>query len=157
AAEVQLAAELGRTDDTARYLARAREIIEGFELGQSRDLVVMLEGLDAQTRGDWAAAAAAFRRALGMNADWTYLWLRLGDVERERGRAEAAEEAYREVLRLRPAHAHAHLALARLLTEQERTEQARPHLEAALRIWSDAEPDFPPAEEARSLRARMSA
>src|SRR3974390_3461125 len=67
---------------------------------------------DAQ---DWADAAAAYARAVELDAGNAPIWMQLGHALKESGRKHEAETAYRRVLALAPESADAHLQLGHLL------------------------------------------
>ena len=67
---------------------------------------------------------------------------------------ERWDEAQADVdwlLERRPGSAKFRLDAARLYAAQDRTADAIAELDAALAIWSEADPDFRPAQEARAL------
>ncbi|MGC6331229.1 glycosyltransferase family 4 protein [Rhizorhabdus sp. FW153] len=75
---------------------------------------LVASGDAARGRGDWAAAAAAYRAALEEQPDLAAIWVQLGHAEKERGAANAALEAYGEATKLRPLEADAFVHLAHL-------------------------------------------
>ncbi|MFP5455022.1 MAG: glycosyltransferase, partial [Alphaproteobacteria bacterium] len=71
-------------------------------------------GDSARDRGDWAAAATAYRNALEQRPDLAAIWVQLGHAEKERGAFEAAIDAYGRATKLRPLEADAFTHLAHL-------------------------------------------
>ena len=59
-------------------------------------------GLWAQKAKNWAAAVAAFRKAVALNPRYAEAWNGLGYALRNQGRYPDAIKAYDEALRLRP-------------------------------------------------------
>ena len=68
-----------------------------------------------------------------------------------------AEEGITELLEPNPGNAKYRLEAARLYSEQGRTADAIAQLEAALDIWSEADPEFRPAQQARALLEELQA
>jgi glycosyltransferase involved in cell wall biosynthesis len=75
---------------------------------------LVASGDAARGRGDWAAAATAYRAALEEQPDLAAIWVQLGHAEKERGAANAALDAYGEATKLRPLEADAFVHLAHL-------------------------------------------
>lgn len=71
-------------------------------------------GDTARSRGDWAAAASAYREALASQPELAAIWVQLGHAEKERGAMDAAQAAYGQATKLRPLEADAFVHLAHL-------------------------------------------
>ena len=80
-------------------------------------------GLNLAARGESAAAAASFERAVAGRPNFVLAWIHLGDV----GSGDAVLAAYRRALEIDPTSTRAYVALARAL-------RARGSEEEALRI-----------------------
>ena len=70
-------------------------------------------------------------------------------------RWDAAETGITELLEPNPGNAQYRLEAARLYAAQGRRPDAIAELEAALAIWSEADPEFRPAQEARALMEEL--
>ncbi|MEM1403816.1 MAG: tetratricopeptide repeat protein [Pseudomonadota bacterium] len=93
--------------------------------------------LDQLRAGDQQVLLEAFneyRQVLGEHADMPSMQLQLGLFHLSRGDFPSAEAAYREALHLNPQLVGAYLNLADLLRSQQREEEAREQLMAALAI-----------------------
>lgn len=149
---------VGRDDVEA--IERHRESFEDFLRGWERDdflfVPMRAHGRALELRGERAAAADAYRRAIELHATSTNQGLesffeerlrtRLARLERERGRPEAAAEQLERVFRYFPAFPQANLEMARLLAATGNEAGARAHLEKAREMLQGADPGLAPAE-----------
>lgn len=101
--------------------------------------------------GDCARALASYEEALEiLPLNEQYLLWRASCL-RKLERWDAAETGITELLEPNPGNAQYRLEAARLYAAQGRTADAVAELEAALDIWSEANPEFRPAQQARTL------
>jgi tetratricopeptide (TPR) repeat protein len=92
----------------------------------------MERGDEAFRRGDWAAAVAAFGRAVEQRSDDLEARVNLGSALFRSGRLEEARAPYLHVLERQPDHPRAHFGLAVLLAEEGDALGSERHYEAAL-------------------------
>jgi cytochrome c-type biogenesis protein CcmH/NrfG len=78
---------------------------------------------------DWAAAVAAFRRAIALRAGFAEAWNELGFALRQQGRYAESLDAYAEALRLRPNFPEALEYLGEAYVKLGRLDEARRVLE----------------------------
>ena len=88
----------------------------------------------ARDRKDWAKGAALYGRAVKADSRLKHIWVQLGNCEKESGRLDAAEDAYRKSLEIDPWMADTHLQLGHLLKLRGEDAGARASYEAALEI-----------------------
>lgn len=81
----------------------------------------------------------------------------LGDVLREAGHLPEAEKKILTGLELEPSQPFFHAMLGLTYRDMGRDKDAIAHLERALEIWKDADPDFKPALEPRKALAELKA
>ena len=110
-----------------------------------------MQGLAYQRLEQWDQAIERLEAAVAEMPTSSTLWTKLGEVYYQSGNLDEAEQRFQHALKLFPSHADAHLGLAKVLTDQNRHDEARSHLEKALAAWADADADFEPAQEARQL------
>jgi hypothetical protein len=79
---------------------------------------------NARDRGDWAAAARGYKKALADMPNRPAIWVQYGHALKQLGQLAAAEEAYRRSLALDPDTADTHRQLAGVLELLGRTEEA---------------------------------
>ena len=82
--------------------------------------------------GNWAAAAANFRKGLELSRNDTSLRHRLGTALFQMGDAGGAAEQFEQVLRISPRHARAHFSLGVLLFANGRYDEAIERFSRAL-------------------------
>ena len=82
-------------------------------------------GLRARTGKDWPTAVDAFRRAVGLRADFPEAWNGLGYALRNLGRYPESLEAYDKALRLRPNFPEALEDLGEAYVKMGRLSEAR--------------------------------
>jgi Tfp pilus assembly protein PilF len=66
-----------------------------------------------------------------------------------------AQTSLQQALKLYPSHPEAHYELALVLSNRGETAQAREHLEAALSVWAQADPEDGLVAEARALESKL--
>jgi len=71
-------------------------------------------GHEAFWNRDLPSAAAALSKAVEYTPDLAAAWFYLGEIDRLRGRAAPAREAYERCLKIDPDHGRAHTGLALL-------------------------------------------
>jgi len=104
---------------------------------------------------DWPKALEYFREYGKVNPDSDSLPLDLGRCLRKTGQFEEAESQLEKALKQVPYNGEAHYQMALVLAATDRRQQAIEHLRQALATWSEAEPDFKPAQEARAALLEM--
>jgi len=100
-------------------------------------------GSRAASRGEWAAAARLYRRALARKPGLTAIWVQLGHVLKEQGDYGGAEAAYRNSLALDGSVADTHLQLGHLRKLQSRWGDAGDAYARALQL----DPELRQAED----------
>jgi tetratricopeptide (TPR) repeat protein len=109
-------------------------------------------GVQALGAGDWAAAAAAFRKGLALEPDDAALRHRLGTALYGAGDAPGAAREFEEVLRRHPDFPKAHVSLGMMLNLNGRHKEAAGRFEAALRV----DPNHPEARVGLAEALRVS-
>jgi protein O-GlcNAc transferase len=93
--------------------------------GDARPATMLNLAIAEDRTGDRAHARTLMRTVAVRQPDWDEPVLRLAESFRAAAEAEAAEEAYRQVLALNPVRLEALLALGGLLLQSQRAEEAR--------------------------------
>jgi len=100
--------------------------------------------------GDLNAERAALQRAVGIDPHYALAQAQLGHVESQLGNTSAAEESFRQALRLAPGYTECWVGLAATLAAESRFPEAREAVATALKL----EPNNPKAIElSRNLGA----
>ncbi len=90
-------------------------------------------GVTLQRLGDFAGATAAYRSAIGIDANYLEAWLYQGRLAVEQGDLSRAIPLFQRALVINPRNADANVELARLEHEAGNWTEARRFAEAALR------------------------
>ncbi|UCC73570.1 MAG: tetratricopeptide repeat protein [Gemmatimonadota bacterium] len=147
--------ELGDADNAERALADVEAYVDEQETESQRALVLHAEGRIREMRGEYEEAIASYRRALALDATGTYVKRRIASCYRQLERLEEAEAYLQEHLKVTPYNPMAHHELALVYADMGDRDKALEHLRIALTIWSDADPGFQPAREARAKLAEL--
>jgi tetratricopeptide (TPR) repeat protein len=127
------------------YEAQATALFEAGDLVGARDkfeLATKLApnarawtnyGVTLQRLGDFAAAGAAYRTAIGLDANYLEAWLYQGRLAVEQGDIGKAIPLFQRALAINPRNADVNVELARLEYEAGNWTEARRFAEAALR------------------------
>ena len=99
------------------------------------------QGTVRHARGDWAAAAAFYTRALEHDDTFAQAHYNLGRVYEAQNQAARAGEAYEASIRLQPGHINSRFNAARIHLEQGNRDRATGQLREILRI----DPAYAPA------------
>ncbi|MFL5372952.1 MAG: tetratricopeptide repeat protein, partial [Myxococcales bacterium] len=91
-----------------------------------------LAALLARDRDDHGTAASELREALLFDPDSAHLRTLYAQELARLGRTSEAREEAQTALKRSPHHAPAHLLLARIAVNEERLDEARTHLKAAI-------------------------
>jgi tetratricopeptide (TPR) repeat protein len=146
---------MGRPDEADSALATVREVIGRLKLDTLEPRLDEVAGLIAEARGDLAAAAGFYRKALAQDGSRLRYRERLGRVLRRQGETDEAREVLERAVLVEPANPQASLELALLWDGRGQHGRAREHLAVALAAWDGADPAYAPAREARELAARL--
>lgn len=113
------------------------ELFAELRFGADRPESHLALGNLAVARGDLDAAAAAFTRALAIDATFSEAAVNLSDVHRARGDEAGAEAVLRDALKRDPTAAGAHHALGLTLVRQHRLDEALAELSRAAALAPD--------------------
>ncbi|MBM3773180.1 MAG: tetratricopeptide repeat protein [Acidimicrobiia bacterium] len=119
-------------------------LMEAYASTLDSSLTFQNRGLRSMQTGDFAAAAAFFRRGLALEPDNAALGHLLGTALHQVGQVESAVAQFEDVLRRSPRYARAHFSLGVIFVSQERYVEALARFTEAVK----AEPDY--------LEARLS-
>lgn len=163
--EAQVHRESGDVAGLGSGVAGVRNLLDSFGLGASSWLGEMLEAEALRLSAECEAALPLYRDAgEGMQKTLLFYTIREFGIDpmtaeaaclRELGSVLEARRMVEAVLSRLPAEPTVLLELARIEMADGRPEAARQALDAALLSWSEAEPGYRPAAEARSLREQL--
>jgi tetratricopeptide (TPR) repeat protein len=136
-------------------LPRLDEAIATLGIWHFRSAGLYARGRVAESRGDCEAALSLYGDALKLDPTDFDLLVDTGRCQRKLGELAAASATLDHLLALRPADPFALLERARIHEAAGERQQAREAVSAALAAWSEADPTFAPAEEARQLARQL--
>ncbi len=150
---IEIAIELEDTTMIREAVAGLERLIAGLGVGAARPLVIYAEGKVLELDGQCDQAIINYRRSLKLLPTEVTLNTAIGRCYRELGNLDQALESIERTLRINPYDAKAHYEKALVHLDRSERLQAREHLQTALAVWRDADPDF---ELAQKARARLS-
>jgi tetratricopeptide (TPR) repeat protein len=160
--DAQVHREIGSVEGLEAGIEGLESLIASFGLGSNDWLGAMLEAEVLRMSGEFEAALPLYREAgAGMQKAALFSTIREFGTDpvtaeasclRELGRIEEARDLLQGILVRVPAEPTVLLERARIELAADRPEAAREALEGALQAWSEAEPGYRPAAEARELR-----
>ncbi len=146
----QIYLELEEADELEAALEGLQGAIENLGFSSLRPYSIHARGKIFELRGEYDQAIITYQRALQLDPTAASIHIDIGRCYRKLNQLEAAQESLIHTLQLQPYRPEAQHEMARILTAAGEPERARAHLETALRVWSDADPGYEPAREARA-------
>ncbi|MEE9133961.1 MAG: tetratricopeptide repeat protein, partial [Gemmatimonadota bacterium] len=147
--------ELEDADSMEMAIAGLERFIEAFGIENVRSLIVYAQGRVLEIRGDCEQAIVSYRRTLELEPKETRPNRDIGRCSRKLGRLDEAEAHLKRVLDIRPFNPLAHYEIALVYSDMGDRDKAVEHLRAALAVWSDADPAYKPARQARDRLAEL--
>jgi serine/threonine protein kinase/tetratricopeptide (TPR) repeat protein len=109
-------------------------------------------------KGEHSEAIASYEKAIATSRQdpgfRVFANVAMAGCCRELGELKSAEKRLQNLLKLEPVDPEVHYETALVYHEMGKTDQAREHLNKALWVWEDADPEFKPAKEARQTLAQ---
>jgi len=143
-------AESGETERARLELERGNRGIASFGAEVFNGYAAYAAGRITEQKGDCRSAAESYRQAVSADPLLFEARTALGRCQRELGELEAGEATFQHLLTIIPADAKARVELARVYEDMGRTSDAIEQLRLAADIWKNADPDYVPAQEART-------
>jgi tetratricopeptide (TPR) repeat protein len=155
----------GNLEESEFHAGRVVRLIEQFD---RKDLEYRNDFAQAgihEMKGDLAGAVHAMESALAKysvsvqsietSEDLVRICNDLGRYRREAGDLDGAEAALQQALDVYPAHPITNLEMSRIAQQRGDVTAARERLSHSLTAWSQADPDYSYAREARALEAEL--
>lgn len=141
--------DIPAVEERLEKLDQVIESLGGKIGGLPRRKEILLAKL-AEAKGNLEEALSHYRQVLELNTQDFRSRIDVLRCERRLGRFEEAARTRAELLRLLPHDGGVHLEAALLYADTGERERAAEHLEKALEVWAEADPEFEPAREART-------
>lgn len=149
----------GDAASAASLLKETDALVSSYGVGKHRLRLKYLQGELHELTGEYQRALQIYAQLPKVSATWTQaeLLAHIGRCHRQLDQGNEAEASLKEGLVLEPSQPLLHYELALVYQQLGRLPEAREHVQAALRVWSDADPEFDTAQKARALAASLSA
>ena len=108
-----------------------------------------------ELRHEYEQAIGSYSEASAYSPTDASIGRYMGRCYRELGRLDEATHQLKVSLSITPYDPQSHYELARVYVDAGEADLARQHLRIALDVWSQADPDFKAAREARELVAQL--
>jgi class 3 adenylate cyclase/tetratricopeptide (TPR) repeat protein len=147
--------ETGEIEKAEEAMAGAEELIKGFGQESLMEEVYSAKGKLNESKSDYQAAIQSYRNLLEINRTNYLIHSYISRCYRELKDYESAEEEAAISLKYRPFNPIASYEAALLYLDQGDEEKGREHLQRAVDIWKDADPDYEKARLAREKLAEI--
>jgi tetratricopeptide (TPR) repeat protein/TolB-like protein len=154
-AELEVVIAMRDSDEIERVIPSVETMILELQREINRPRLVFAKGVMHQLRDEYDQAIEQYEEVLRTNpADFeTPIWLAV--CFRELGEHDRAIDLFQKTLELSPFEPNTNYHLAITYDAMGRPGDARTHLERSLTTWSDADPLYEPAKQAREAMARV--
>ncbi len=156
-ASVLLYAELKDTTKMKEGLAIASEFAQTTGIGVAQRMIDYGEARLDELRKDYDAAIAHYQEFLEKQPGSTSGRIELARCLRLNGAYQEAIEDLTAVLKRSPFNPDAHYEIALSYEKMGKMELANKHIDTALDIWAEADPDYKEAVEAKEAATRLKA
>jgi tetratricopeptide (TPR) repeat protein len=129
--------------------------IESIQYEILRPALAIARGFAHELRGEYKEAIERYEEARRLQPARTSNSMRLGRCYRELGEYDQAVALLRESLAAGPFGPGTNYELALTYEAMGRMDEARTHVERALEVWADADPDYKWARRARAAAGRL--
>ncbi len=147
--------ELEDPDSIEATLEGIDRFIRAFGIEAARSIHTRAQGRVFELRGDCPQAVVYYQETQELAPSDLVSDMDVGRCYRAMGRLEEAESHLMRFLEVRPSNPRANYELALVYDEMGERDKALEHLQTALDVWSEAEPEFEPAIEAREKLAEI--
>ncbi|UCH83582.1 MAG: protein kinase [Candidatus Latescibacterota bacterium] len=141
--------EVEEPDSAKVALDEAMPVIDAYKIETFRHVLIWAAGRIAELKEDYQSAIKQFEKRLELAPTEMEAYLDIGRCYRKMGRLDEAEAAISKTLKVHPVHPECHYEMALIYSERGDQEKAIDSLNKALTIWKNADPEYPPAKEAR--------
>ncbi len=152
---LRLYIELEDADRAEAAHADAEARMEESGRGWARGYLHVASGRIHELRREYEQAISSYSEALAFSPTEASIGRYMGRCYRALGRLDEATKQLKTSLTITPYSPWSHYELARVHVDAGEADLARQHLRIALDVWSEADPDFEAAQEARDMLAQL--
>lgn len=151
----------GEARGAASLLKETDALITSYGVGKHRRRLRYLQGQLHELNGEYWLALQDYSQLPKDSSNSESRWnapellSRIGRCQRLLGQVKEAEASMKQGLILEPSQPMLHYELALVYKQAGRLMEAREQVQAALRVWSDADPEFDPARDAHALATSL--
>ena len=149
--------ELEDADNAEKAITGVETMIQTFQFETLRRIVLHARGKVHEMRGEYEEAMRSYQRVLELEPTYASTNSRIGKCYRELKEFEKAEELIQKNLKIEPFNPEAHYEIALVYAAMGDQEKAIEHLNTALYVWEEADPEYKPAKKAREKLAQWEA
>jgi len=145
--------QINLASTSADKVAEAIRIFSSYDLS---DHLYHARGQICESKADYVRALMEYQDESNLKSSDVTVLIDIARCYRLAGNAAKARSLLATTLKVLPYHPAANLEMAWICQTLGESNQARQHLETALQVWKNADPDFAPAIDARKLVAQLS-
>ena len=145
---LQFYLETEDADQAEKAMAGVEEWIQLTGAQSLRPWMLRSQGRIEEIRGNYESAISSYQQSLEMDPTAIRINGFIGRCLRKHAQYKQARSYVDKVLKTKPFHPEFHYEAALILHQMGKPEEALAHLDKALLIWKDADPEFKPAQKA---------
>jgi tetratricopeptide (TPR) repeat protein/TolB-like protein len=143
-------------DNAEKTIDGLETFIKSWGIESFRFFVFFAQGRINEIRGEYEQAILDYQKSLEL-APTEFMTLEgIGRCQRKLKVYEKAEKSLQDALKIRPFNPKFNYEIALVYWDWGKEEKALEHLNRALYVWEDADPDYTPAQKARDKLAEWS-
>jgi len=153
---LQIALEKKDTTAIETAIAEAEEAIRIFGEDARQNIIHNARGRLFEIRRDYINAIMEYQKESRYSPTDVTVLTHIARCYRQLGDISKAKKFLENTLIILPMYAEAHYELARVYTDEHDLVNARKHIDIVQTIWENADPEYPPAREARLFYGSIS-
>ncbi len=148
---------LGDVAKAEEELVKTEAVFEaqGDRFSGLRSYLPYERGRTLEVKGDFVAAIESFQQSLTLDSSLQQVFLDLGRAQRKAGHSKDALESLEKAFATASYDPRVSYELGLTYASLGDERQAREHLQRAVEMWSEADPEYAPAQEARARLALL--
>jgi tetratricopeptide (TPR) repeat protein len=140
-------------DNAEKTIEGLEEFIRAWGVESFRFYIFSAQGQIKEIRGEYEQAILDYQKSLELAPTEFMAFEGMGRCFRKLKDYEKAEKSLQDALKIRPFNPKFNYEIALVYWDWGKKEKALEHLERALYVWEDADPEYKPAQKARDKLA----